>query len=182
MNHVRLPIVFAVSTLFLIAFAPALSAAEKKAKPKVVPKQSTTKPKPKPPPNQIHNPVPTSARSTLHTVHHHYYAGRAPRSATWYRHHRRHGWVYEVTFRSRAWHERAFVSYRAAHTFMVHLRRHHFERRLHHPSEGIWMVSYRSRHGHRFGTYASLPVAQRVKFGLRESGFFAWLRWHRRYF
>jgi hypothetical protein len=119
---------------------------------------------------------------TPHKLVHHYYAGRSARSRSWYRHHHHRHWVYEVRFRSRAWHERAFASHRAAATFSHYLAHHHFQRRMHHPSEGLWVVSFRSTHGHHYGTYASLPVARRVEVGLRQSGFAAWLHWHRRYF
>jgi hypothetical protein len=139
------------------------------------------KPKPKPDTKKAHNPVHTHARTVPHHVHHNSYAGRTARSQTWYWHHRHHHWVYEVRVRSRAWHERAFPTYRSARTFMHYLRHHHFNRHLSHPTDNAWIVTYHSPHAHHYGTYASLPVARRVEDGLRASGFSAWLRWHRRY-
>jgi hypothetical protein len=109
-------------------------------------------------------------------------AGTALRSNSWYRQHRHHRWVYEVRFRSGLWHERVFASDRAARTYVAYLRHHHMERRLYHPTEGVWLVTYRNVHSRHFGTYASLPVARRVEAGLTLNGIPAWVVWHRLYF
>ncbi len=135
----------------------------------------------KPAPHEVHNAVPTHAHANTHYAMHHFYAGTAPRSLTWYRHHRHRGWVYEVRFRSNAWHERAFATHLAAHTYSHHLGWHHFQRRVFVSPSGAWMVAYRNPHSHHFGTYAALPVARRVEVGLRAMGFAAWLHWHHRY-
>jgi hypothetical protein len=186
MNRLRLGTTLVVITAWLLATAPALADTKKPPKkPKAPPKKSATSPKPKPKTQQpvpVHSAAPTQAHSTLHAVHHDFYAGKAPRSLSWYRHHHHRGWVYEVRYRSPRWQERSFASLPAARTFMVYLRHHHFQRRLFHPANALWMVSYRNPHSHHFGTYAALPVARRVEVNLRQSGMSAWLRWHRRYF
>ena len=184
MSGSRLTSTFVVFVAFLLACgSPAIASGKKPpSKPKATPAKKPAKPKPKPNAAQAHNVAHTHAHSTPHKIHHNFYAARAPHSRSWYYHHRHHRWVYEVRVRSRRWHERAFASQRAAHTFMVYLRYHHFERHLHHPTDVLWLVTYRNNHSHHFGTYAALPVARRVEVSLRASGFEAWLRWHRRYY
>jgi hypothetical protein len=87
-----------------------------------------------------------------------------------------------VRFRSRRWFERTFASPRAAHTFARYLHHHHVEHWTQHPTAGAWVVWFRGRHTHHYGTYAARTVADRVAAGLRSEGFASWVRWHRRWF
>jgi hypothetical protein len=172
-----------ISLVFLMVIpVAALANGKPGAKPKPSKPAAKSKPKPKPHPSQTHKPTPSHAHSTPHRVHHNFYAGRAARSQAWHHHHRHWRWTYEVRVRSRAWHERAFGSQGAARTFSRYVHLHHFERHTYHPTEGVWIVAYRNPHSRHFGTYAALPVARRVEYALRQSGFSAWLHWHRRYF
>jgi hypothetical protein len=149
----------------------------------VTPKPGAVKPKPNVRTNRASSPGVTSVPSPTTTVMNNAsFAGMAPRSRSWQSYHRHHRWVYEVRFRSYLWRTRVFASYPAAQTFMVYLRSHHFERFLLHPTEGVWAVNYWTLHSRHFGTYASLPVAQRVEFALMEHGIPAWVVWHRRYY
>jgi hypothetical protein len=161
----------------------------KPAKPPKPKPPKPAKPKPKPKPRTTSTSVkrttttPAAVRkTTVSAIQAQHFSGTSPKSQSWYRHHHHHRWVYEVRFRSRQWHHRAFGSYYAALAYMQHLRWHHYQRFLSRPTGTLWVVNYRSWHSHRFGMYAYLPVARRVEVGLWQNGFPAWVVWHRRYY
>jgi len=200
MRRSRTRVAFAVSLFTTLLLVPSIALAQAKhtstQKPKT-PKATTTKPKSttkktkKPnttPSRSVHtttsrttNTASKATHTTLHRTTQHYYAGRTPKSMTWYRHHNRRHWMYEVRVRSRAWGTRGFTNPQSAKTFMGYLSHHHFQRYMRH-SNNMWVVHYRSLHSHRYGMYRSLGVARRVETSLRQNGFFSWLKWHRVYF
>ena len=122
MRRSRTRVAFAVSLFTALLLVPSIALAQAKhtstQKPKT-PKATTTKPKSttkktkKPnttPSRSVHtttsrttNTASKATHTTLHRTTQHYYAGRTPKSMTWYRHHNRRHWMYEVRVRSRAW-------------------------------------------------------------------------------
>jgi hypothetical protein len=203
MSRSGFPSALILSLVACLFLAPSLTlgdakqkpkAAKPAAKPKSAPK-STSKPKNTTPSRTVHGAsrsvhaahTNSSATHVTHTAAavrrpmQHYYAGKAPRSLTWYRHHQRRHWVYEVRIRSRAWSARALPTPQAAKTFSSYLRHHSFQTYTRH-ANNAWVVHYRSLHSHRYGMYRSLGVARRVETSLRRNGLVAWLKYRRMYF
>src|ERR1700682_6355471 len=112
-----------IAAVSLLHAEPNFSSANGKAphKPHAKPVKLPARPRPKATPAQAHKSAPTHARSTVHRLHHNHYAGRSAHSRAWYRHHPHRRWVYEVRYRSGAWHDRVFHSHHAAHTFLRYL-------------------------------------------------------------
>jgi hypothetical protein len=187
----RAPFAVLIALAFgLAAFAGAVPRDKKPPKPSAARPAAKPARKPaaparnivRPTPQQAHRPVVPHAHWTTHRAANLTYAGHSARLRTWYYHHHHQRWVYQVRYRIGGTGKRIFTNRAAAQTFRVWLWRHQLRSNLHVRADGTWSVTYWGSHVHRFGTYASLPVARRVEIALREYGFPSWVYWLQVYF